>query len=125
MLKNNDKIHHGEVLRDVADKSELSITQLAKKAGFNRTTFYNHIINPDLPFHILERYGRVLKFDFTTKIPEMQKFKHFEDPVALYAVPTTMDEVMLQRNTWRDRYYELLEKYNKVIEEVLANKRDL
>jgi AcrR family transcriptional regulator len=123
VLKNNNKIHYGEVLRDVADKSELTITQVAKKAGFNRTTFYNHILNPDLPYHILERYGRVLKFDFTTKIPEMQKFKNFEDPAVLYQTPDTIEEVLLQRDIWRDRYYELLEKYNKVIEEALANKK--
>ncbi len=116
-------MHYGEILREVADKSELTITQVAKKAGFNRTTFYNHIVNPELPFHILERYGRVLNFDFTAKIPEMQKFKNFEDPAVLYKTPDTLEEVLLQRDIWRDRYYELLEKYNKVIEEALASKK--
>lgn len=121
MSKTNN-IHYGELLREAADKSDLSITQIAKRAGFNRSTFYNHIVNPDLAFHILERYAKVLQFDFATVIPEMRKFQRFEEPNILYKIPENMEEAIQQRDAWRDRYYDLLERYNSLIEDVLKNK---
>ncbi|MBC7747928.1 MAG: helix-turn-helix transcriptional regulator [Methylotenera sp.] len=122
-MSSTNNIHYGELLREAADKSDLSITQISKRAGFNRSTFYNHIINPDLPFHILERYAKVLQFDFATVIPEMGRFQRFEEPSALYKIPDNLDEAMQQRDAWRERYYDLLERYNAMMEEVLKNQK--
>lgn len=121
-MSNKNNIHYGELLRKAADQSDLSITQIAKRAGFNRTTFYNHIINPHLPFHILERYARVLQYDFASLIPDMERFQRFEEASTLYKIPENIEEATQQRDTWKERYYELLEKYNKIIEEALAKK---
>lgn len=121
-MSNTNNIHHGELLREAAAKSDLSITQIAKRAGYNRTTFYNHIVNPDLPFHILERYAKVLQFDFATVIPEMGRFKRFEEPNTLYKTPENIDEAMQQRDAWKERYYDLLERYNTMMENALNHK---
>lgn len=121
-MSNTNNIHYGELLREAADKSDLSITQIAKRAGFNRTTFYNHIVNPLLPFHILERYSKVLHYDFATVIPEIERFQRFEEPNALYKIPKSIEDVIKQRDAWRERYYDLLERYNDMMEETLKNK---
>lgn len=121
-MSNSNNIHYGELLRQAADKSDLNITQIAKRAGFNRTSFYNHIVNPDLPFHILERYAKVLKYDFTSIIPEMQKFQRFEEPYAPYKTPETKEEAIHQMDVWKERYYHLLERYNAMMEEILKKK---
>lgn len=101
-------------------QSELSKTVIAKKAGYNRTSLYNHIKQEDLSFEILEKYGKALGYDFTQVFPEMIRYISFEDTKADYNESLTFDQLLKQRDSWRDKYYDLLEKYNRVIEEKLA-----
>lgn len=124
MSNSNNNIHHGELLREAADKSDLTITQISKRAGFNRTTFYNHIENPVLPYHVLEKYAKVLAYDFIKFIPEMEKFKQFEEPSTLYKKPETIEEAIDQREHWKNRYYELLERYNDLMEKLLKSNNE-
>lgn len=119
MKSNIKNTHRGEILGKIVQQSELSKTVIAKKAGYNRTSLYNHIKTFDLSFDIIEKYGKALGFDFTTVFPEMIKYIAFEDPKADYPESLTFDQVLKQRNQWRDKYYDLLEKYNKLIEDKL------
>jgi len=119
-LKDQQKnINRGEALAKAIQQSELSKTVIAKKAGYNRTSLYNHIRTPDLSFDILEKYGKALAYDFTRVFPEMIRYIAFEDPKAEYRETLTFDIVLKQRDQWRDKYYDLLEKYNKLIEDKL------
>ena len=78
--------------------------------GISRGTFYNHVEDPNLPFEILERYGKVLGYDFTADIPEMTKYT-FEEPVEIYGPPSTLEEAIKQVDYWRNKYIALLEKH--------------
>lgn len=119
-MKDQQKnINRGEALAKAIQQSELSKTVIAKKAGYNRTSLYNHIRTPDLSFDILEKYGKALAYDFTRVFPEMIRYIAFEDPKAEYRETLTFDIVLKQRDQWRDKYYDLLEKYNKLIEDKL------
>ena len=120
-------IHRGEILDAVARRSEFPITQVAKKARFSRGSYYNHIRDPDLPFEILERYGAVLKHDFTADIPKMPKYD-LENTTATRTTPTNLEEALLDRDYWRDKYVTLLEqnrtlmeRYHKLLEAKLPN----
>jgi hypothetical protein len=108
-------IHRGEVLRAAVSKSDLTIEQAANKAGYKRSSYYHHIEDPDLPFNILEKYGKAIKYDFTEDFPEMNKYL-FEDPAETYTT-LTFEEAIRQRDQWREKYYQLLEKYQRLIEE--------
>ena len=117
LLKTKGKhIHRGEILQAAVKKSKLKITQVVKKVGISRGTFYNHIEDPNLPFDILEKYGKALAYDFTTEIPEMTKYA-FEEPAEMYGQPSTIEEAIKQRDYWKDKYIALLEKHQRLIEE--------
>lgn len=119
-LKDQGKnIHRGNALAKAIQQSELSKTVIAKKAGYNRTSLYNHIRTADLSFDILEKYGKALSYDFTRIFPEMIRYIAFEDPKSEYRESLTFDQILKQRDQWRDKYYDLLEKYNKLIEDKL------
>lgn len=74
---------------------------------------------PDLSFDIIEKYGKALSFDFTKVFPEMIRYIAFAEPKTDYGEALTFDTLIKQRDQWRDKYYDLLEKYNKLIEEKL------
>lgn len=117
LLKTKGKYkHRGEALQAAVKKTKFKITQLVKRMKISRGTFYNHKEDPNLPFEILEQYGKILKYDFTNDFPEMQKYSLEESP-AFYGEPTTIEEAIKQRDHWKDKYLKLLEKYNKLIEE--------
>jgi hypothetical protein len=63
----------------------------------------------------LIRYGKVLKHDFTADIPGMEKYQ-FNDDIIPRPQPRTFDEAIADRDYWRDKYIQILEKYNAVIE---------
>lgn len=119
-LKDSNKYsHRGDILGKVVQQSEFSKTVIAKRAGYNRTSLYNHIKSPDLPFEIIEKYGKALGYDFTKVFPEMTKYIAFEDPKTEYPGSLTFEQILAQRDQWRDKYYNLLEKYNQLMEEKL------
>ncbi len=117
-------IDRGNILEAIAKKSELTIEQIAKKAGYERPSYYKHIKNPNLSFNILERYGKALKYDFTEDFPAMPKYSLLDIPVGLSSKPSSLKEALeeLEDLNYKyievmEKYTELLEKYNKLIEE--------
>ena len=107
-------IHRGELLKAAVDNSPIRITQLTKRMGISRGTYYNHIEDAELPFELLERYGRFLHHDFTQDLPAMRKYA-FEEDEAPYNAPANLKEAVEQRDLWREKYYRLLEQFNKLL----------
>jgi len=108
-------IHRGQLLEAAVKSSRLNISFLAEKAGYSRSSYYKHKEEKTLDYHILAAYGKALKHDFTEDLPEMPKYL-VEEPEEQYGKPPTLTEAIKQRDKWREKYYELLEKYNKLIE---------
>ena len=90
---------------------------VAQKAGYKRVTYYTHTKKEDLSFAILNKYARALGYDFSDDIPGMNSFVVQEEDHAYKKNPATLKEALQQRDHWRDKYYELLEKYQKLLEE--------
>ena len=99
----------------------LNKEDVAMKAGYSRSSYYKHIDNPNLEFHILMAYGKAIKHDFTEEFPEMPKYL-LEDPEVDYGNKITLEEAIRQRDQWKDKYLEILEKYNRLIEERMDKK---
>jgi|SRR5690348_12308874 len=117
-------VHRGKILKAIAKRNELTIGQIAKKAGYERASYYKHTQNPNLSFDILESYGKALKYDFTEDFPAMPKYSLIDVPAGLSSKPSSLKEALeeLEDLNYKyievmEKYTELLEKYNKLIEE--------
>ena len=49
----------------------------------------------------------------------MDRYISFEDTGNAYPKVLTFDQLEKQRDQWRDKYYDLLERYNRLIEDKL------
>jgi hypothetical protein len=107
--------HRGEVLQTAVTESGLSITSLVKRVGYSRSSYYNHILDPQLDFGILEQYGKVLKHDFSINFPEINNQLLQEDPEE-YNRPVTIEQAIKTAERWKEKYYTLLEKYQELLE---------
>lgn len=118
MTKKKTKLNRGQVLSTAVEASRINKEKVAVKAGYSRSSYYKHISNPDLDFHILAAYGKAIGYDFSDQFPEMPRYMVY-DPEENYQSPQTIAEAIVQRDAWKDKYYELLEKYNILMEEKL------
>src|ERR1700730_508286 len=83
----------GMALAAAVEATGLNKRDVAGKAGYSRSSYYKHIDNPKLEFHILTAYGKAIKHDFTEEFPEMPKYI-LEDPVESYGQPSTLEEAL-------------------------------
>lgn len=101
-------MHRGQVLERVVKQSSLSIKDIIARMSISRTTYYNHINNKDLSIDIIAKYGRAIGYNFSAEFPDIKRAEAFIKT----REPETFDDAMLERNMWREKYYEVLEKYN-------------
>jgi len=120
-LVKKPRLHRGRILAAAVEATGLNKETVAIKAGYSRSSYYKHIDNVDLDFYILMAYGKAIKHDFTEELPEMPKYL-LEDPEETYTRPVSIEEAIRQRDQWKDKYLELLEKYNRLIEEKIEKK---
>ena len=109
IVKNEDfKKHKGEYLNELVRKKGIKINVLTEAAGFDRSTFYNHIKKSDLSFGILIKYGKILNYDFAEAFPEMDPHrKQRTEPSMSY------DELELDRDNWKEKYFQVAELYHQ------------
>jgi len=114
-LEQRKKIHRGALLEAAVKESGTNITKLVKRMGIARGTYYNHKNDPNLSLEQLAAYGKVLRHDFSDDIPEMKRYV-VEESESPYT-PKTIAEAIAQRDQWREKYYQLMEQYLKLLEE--------
>jgi len=109
IVKNEDfKKHKGEYLNELVRKKGIKIKVLTEAAGFDRSTFYNHIKRRNLPFGILSKYGQVLNHDFAELFPEMNTEANTSLQPAM-----SYDEVVQDRDIWKEKYFQVAELYHE------------
>ena len=121
MKSKRTKLNRGQVLATAVEATGLNKEDVANKAGYSRSAYYKHIENPELDYHILMAYGRAIRYDFTEEFPDMPKYI-VEEPGDGFNKPATLEEAVLLLEKWKDKYLELLEKYNQIIEERMSQK---
>lgn len=120
MLKHRGKILE-EVVRKWCDQSGFSITALSKKIGQNPSSTYRQFEKEDLPFYIIQKFGKSMGHDFRVEFPEMEDDMGYAVPGAaeidskIYE-PITLLQAIQQRDTWKNKYLELMEKYNALLQ---------
>jgi len=115
LVKSKDiKKHKGELLNSVVRSNGITITALTAKVGIDRSTFYNHIKDPFLPYEDIVKYGAILNHDFSAAYAKTPGSKYDDQP------PITTFEAMEQnRDFWKSKYDDLKGKIRK-----LANEED-
>lgn len=121
MSKRRTRSDRGQILAAAVEASGFKKGDIAKKAGYSRSAYYKHIESPDLDFSILIAYGKALHYDFTDEFPEMPKYL-LEEPDEIYGKPKTLEEAIKLLEQWKNKHMELLEKYNRLIEEKMEKK---
>ncbi|MBI5370603.1 MAG: hypothetical protein HZA79_01115 [Sphingobacteriales bacterium] len=116
MSSHRHKLNRGQVLASVVELSGRKKEEVAKKAGYSRSAYYKHIENPDLDFSILVAYGKALRHDFTDDIPGMPVYL-LEEAGTIYGDPESLEEARRIISKLKNKWLELLEKYNRLIEE--------
>ena len=122
MENNSSKIHRGSILHAVASRHERSIVKIANDAGYDQSTFYVHIKKDDLPLDILFKYGKSMNHDFSNEIPEMEEYLLVNGLRKSNDKSLSYDELLRERDNWRDKYYALLEENSKLIKEKYSQK---
>jgi hypothetical protein len=120
LKKKLSSLHRGQLLQDAVKASRIKKEEVAARAGYQRTSYYKHIREPELPYHILTAYGKAIKHDFTEYLPDMPRYM-IEEAEAPYNQPADMEEARRIIDHWKTKYIELLERFNQVVLE-LKNK---
>ena len=98
--------HEGKILEKGIRNSGISIAFIANKTGYSRRHFYNLFNNETIPVDLFISVGEIINFDFSI---ELKKLKSFRKKIK--------EESDTEINHWKDKYLDLLEKYQKLLEQ--------
>lgn len=114
-------MHRGEILQNAITKKGISLSEVGRRMGCDRSTVFRHTQKDTLDDAILLKYGRALDYDFTIDIPELfDSMKMVNEPSPEYR-NRTYDELLSERDYYKDKYINLLEKYTKLVEDRSKN----
>jgi len=107
------QIHRGKLLKSIIDRSNISIFDLSRTLSYSIDAIHHHIEMETLDFKLLLAYGEVLKYDFSVDFPEMVlSLAAKESP---HAAVMSYNELLKDRDHWKLKYIELLEKHNELL----------
>lgn len=108
--------HRGEIVGRVLDELGIKRTQLAEKLGVHRDTIRNWVLQADLEFEKIRRIGLHIGYDFSQDFPDypytakpLSEIGGKKEPEFL-----TIDECVVDRDHWREKYYTLLERHSEL-----------
>ncbi|RYY35602.1 MAG: XRE family transcriptional regulator [Sphingobacteriaceae bacterium] len=110
--------HYGQIVELIIRKKGYSISELARLTSVNRRSVYNWFNQKYLKPEIIYRIGCILDHDFSQEFPELFTKDDFEAPSK--AVASVVNEPS-SPVVWKDKYIELLERYNNLLSKKLQN----
>jgi len=105
--------HRGEILKQVIKDLNAKVSHVADKMKIDRGTVYRHMEDPELSFDHIIKYGEALNFDFSKHFPEM--IYVLKEPPSEYGSAKSYDELKDAAEYWKDKYIDILEKYNALL----------
>jgi len=100
------KTLRGQILEKAVRNSKRSITTLCKEFGVSQRHIYRIFQNDDVSNADFIKWGKILGYDFSKDVPELNEYNLFKEGSVPYG-----------DTYWKEKYYELLEKTNKLLEE--------
>ena len=108
------KVHRGQILSEAIYATRIPIVAIAELVQKSRRKIYNDFEDPDLSDDALLSYGKILGIDFSKWLPGIES-SIVRDPEAEYK----------NQNKYQQKYFDLLEKYVLLIEELNELKAEL
>ncbi len=98
--------HIGEIIEKAVRESAIPINTITKRLGKSRRWMYHVFANYNTPIDTVLKIGKVIHYDFSEDIKELSKFKTND----------TDEAHNHSAEYWKDKYLQLLEKYNALLE---------
>lgn len=107
--------HRGEIIENAVRKSGMTITLVAKRMGKSRRHLYNIFESPNVSIDVVLQIGKIIHHDFTSEIFEVKKIQ--VDDQVVNENHDNIYQLEKPASYWKDKYLNLLEKYNRLLEE--------
>jgi len=119
------ELHHGQIVERIIRRNGYSISEVARLTNVNRRSVYNWFSQQQLKPNIIYKIGYVLKYDFSHEFPGM----HVQDNDNSAKSTPLLSDTLLKKPSedqvpayWKDKYINLLEKYNELLVVCMENK---
>lgn len=122
------ELHDGQIVERIVRRNGYSISELARLIKVNRRSVYNWFSQQRLKPEIIYRIGCVLNYDFSTEFPnlfskeEFNKIANGNDDPELPGLPVNGRNGSVDSTYWKDKYIDLLERYNQLLLTCIDNK---
>lgn len=114
--------HHGQIIERVIRRNGHSISELARLANVNRRSVYNWFNQKSLKPEIIFRIGCVINYDFSVDFPDLfSKDDFIKQSIPFTAIATTGTD-LVDADYWKNKYIDLLERYNRMLLMVVDQK---
>lgn len=99
--------HKGEIVEKAVRESGISISKVAKMLGKSRRWMYHTFESNNISIDVILEIGKIIHHDFSKDIKGLIKYKLASDQ--------SDDNNENKTEYWRNKYVELLEKYNELL----------
>lgn len=106
-------MNNGEIVEHVIRRNNISISELSRRLRVSRRSIYNWFTQKNLSYDIILQIGEVLDYDFSSDFPDKLNGRGTNSP-HIYKGDFQLNELQNSANYWRNKYINLLEKYNEV-----------
>jgi len=106
-------MNNGEIVEHVIRRNNISISELSRRLRVSRRSIYNWFTQKNLSFDIILQIGEVLDYDFSSDFPDKLNGRK-SNPTQVYQGDLQTNDFQNSANYWRNKYINLLEKYNEV-----------
>ena len=108
--------HKGEIIEKAVRQSGYSITKLSKKMGKTPRWMYYLFENNNVPIDYILQIGEIIHHDFSDEIKELKKYKSITGIKEVNETATSYQLKQQSPEYWKNKYLNLLEKYNQLLE---------
>ena len=109
--------HSGEILKKIVDGSGVPISRIAKQLGVDRSTIYRTFDKTEIPLEFILKIGKIINKDMSVFFPEV--LQAVQEAPTNYSSPKSYSELQDEAKYWKDKYIDVLEKYNKLLNDQL------
>lgn len=119
-MENHKEQHDGALLEKELRSQPMNYTEIAKALPSNRKTLYNWFNKPELPQDTIRKISTVIGVDLIAKYPgQWTGDRPYQANIAERVRNLNESSV----DFWKEKYYDILSKYNSMLEEKLNSKK--